>query len=708
VAAPQGVASPMPRAGHVSPAASATVLSRLLRARNKVTPRPCFGTPVAPNSTPMCGLAGLLHSDALTADALMRAVEAMIAPIAHRGPDDSGVWADPAGGVALGFRRLSIIDLSPNGHQPMQSASGRFTMVFNGEVYNFQELRRELETSGAPPRFRGRSDSEVMLAAFERWGVEQSLPRFVGMFALAVWDAAERTLFLARDRFGKKPLFIYSRPGFVSFGSEIKALVAGPAFDRTLDPEALTAYLRYLYVPAPATIYRHVRKLEPGHLLTIRDIRAPLPRSVPYWVLEEVARRGLADPFTGSDAEGIAEVERLIDESARLRMIADVPLGAFLSGGIDSSTVVAVMQRASPRPVRTFSVAFDDADFNEADHAARVAQHLGTDHTEIRLTADDALALVPRIADWFDEPLADPSQLPTFLICQEARREVTVAVSGDGGDEVFAGYNRYAFGERVIAPALGVPAAARRLVAAGIGAMTPGSWDRLYEAVAPVLPGGLRHRLPGDKLHKLGSLLRTDSPRAMYRSLLSAWQDPAPLVVGGRDTPGVVDRILEADGTGGASLLDRMMLADQLGYLPDDLLAKVDRVSMAVSLEVRVPLLDHRVVEFAWRLPRRFKIRDGRSKWVLRQVLARHVPAQLVDRPKMGFSIPIDRWLRGSLREWAEALLAPDRLKAAGALEPRAVRRAWDDFVAGRGRAGAALWAVLQFQAWHERWIGRA
>ena len=543
-----------------------------------------------------------------------------------------------------------------------------------------------------------------MLAAFERWGVVESLPRFVGMFALAVWDARERVLHLARDRFGKKPLYVYAERGIVTFGSELKALVAGPAFDRTLDPEALTAYLRYLYVPAPRTIYARARKLPPAHVLSIRDAGSPLPESTPYWSVEAAARHGAADPFPGSDAEAVAEAERLIGEAARMRMVADVPLGAFLSGGIDSSTVVALMQQASDRPVRTFSVAFDEQDYNEADHAARVAAHLGTDHTEIRLRGDDALDLVPRLAEWFDEPLADPSQLPTFLICQEARREVTVAISGDGGDEIFGGYNRYTYGERVIEPALGVPAAARHALAAGLGVMAPGTWDRVYKSVVPVLPVSLRHRLPGDKLHKLGTLLRADSPREMYRTLLSAWQDPAALVVGGRETPDVVGRIL-GNGDTDQPLLDRMMLADQLGYLPDDLLAKVDRVSMAVSLEVRVPLLDHRVAEFAWRLPRRFKVRDGQGKWILREVLYRHVPRALVDRPKMGFSVPIDRWLRGPLRTWAEDLLAPERLRAVGALEVAPVRHAWEEFLAGRGPTGAGLWAVLLFQAWHDRWI---
>lgn len=650
----------------------------------------------------MCGLAGFLTATPSDGDTLARAVGRMIAPIAHRGPDDEGVWVAAESGLALGFRRLAIIDLSEQGHQPMRSATERFTMVFNGEVYNFEDLRRELEGLGA--RFRGRSDSEVILAAFEQWGVTASLPRFLGMFAIAVWDARDHVLHLTRDRLGKKPLYVYARDGLVSFGSEIKALVPGPAFDRTIDHDALVSYLRYLYVPAPRTIYRHVRKLEPGRVLSIRDARAPLPDTVPYWSAEEAARRGAADPFTGSDDDAVAEADRLIGDAARRRMVADVPLGAFLSGGLDSSTIVALMQAASSRPVRTFSVGFEAGDYNEAPHAARVARHLGTDHTEITLTPDDARGLVPSLPDFFDEPLADPSQLPTYLICREARRELTVAVSGDGGDEVFGGYNRYAFGARLIGPASRMPAAARRLVSAGISAVRPDGWDRLFQRVGPVLPSSLRHRLPGEKLHKVGALLRADSPAGMYRSLLSAWQDPRALVLTGDEPSGAVERVFSNGAPLG--LVDRMMLADQLTYLPDDLLAKVDRVSMAVSLEVRVPLLDHRVVEFAWRLPARFKIRDGQTKWLLRQVLHRYVPATLVDRPKMGFSVPIDRWLQGPLRGWAEDLLAPERLRRAGILAPGPVRRAWERFKEGRTARGQGLWAILMFQAWHERWIG--
>lgn len=650
----------------------------------------------------MCGFAGYLTARPGTDASHREAVARMIAPIAHRGPDDDGVWVAAEAGVALGFRRLAIIDLSERGHQPMRSASGRFTMVFNGEVYNFAELRRELESAGAG--FSGHSDSEVMLAAFERWGIARAVPRFVGMFAIAVWDAHERCLHLGRDRLGKKPLFVYAEPGLVSFGSELKALMAGPSFDRSVDADALTAYLRYLYVPAPRSIFRRAFKLPPGHLLTLRDANGPLPQAEPFWSVEGAMRRGLADPFTGSDDEAIAEAERLIGDAARLRMIADVPLGAFLSGGIDSSTVVAMMQERSDRPVRTFSVGFDEADYDEGAHAAAVAAHLGTSHTGVRLTAEDALRLVPQLPDWFDEPLADPSQLPTFLICREARREVTVAVTGDGGDEVFAGYNRYRLGERLITASARLGRVGRAVAAGGIGLLDPGGWDRVMRVAAPVLRRAGAPRGTGERMHKLRVALRQPDASAIYRSLLSAgFPEPGRLVPSGHDADGAVARAFGTDAP--LQAMERMMLADQIEYLPDDLLAKVDRVSMAVSLEVRVPLLDHRLVEFAWRLPRRFKVRDGVSKWLLRQLLYRRVPARLIDRPKMGFSVPIDRWLRGALRPWAEDLLAPTELARSGMLDVTAARGAWERFLRGQGAvSGTAIWALVNFQAWRRRW----
>lgn len=617
----------------------------------------------------------------------------------HRGPDDGGIWVDPRQGVAFGFRRLSIIDLTECGHQPMSSQSGRFTIIFNGEVYNFGDLRRDLERVGTS--FAGHSDTEVILAAFEQWGIEASVRRFVGMFAMAVWDAETHTLSLIRDRMGIKPLFYYHEPGYFSFGSELKALAAGPCFSREIDRDALTAYLRYLFVPAPRSIWRGVRKLMPGHILTVRDPALAPAEPVPFWSIRAAAHTGVAEPFGGSGQEAIDALERLLADAVALRMIADVPVGALLSGGVDSSVVVALMQATSDRPVKTYTIAFDDPAHDEAACARRVAHYLHTEHTELLVTGREALDVIPRLPEMFDEPHGDPSQVPTYLVSALARREVTVALTGDGGDELFAGYNRYTWGARVLGRAERLPTRVRQLLAAGIGSVTPGDWDRLHRAVSRVLPPAFRQRFPGDKARKIASMLQESSAPAMYRSLLSAWQQPEQLVIGAAESPDIVLQVL---GGSGLPLLDRMMLCDQIAYLPDDLLTKVDRASMAVSLEARVPLLDHRVVEFSWKLPHGLKVRGTQGKWILRQVLHRHVPAELVDRPKTGFSVPVDAWLRGPLKDWASDLLSRGRLARGGVLDPDVVAREWREYAAGHRPGGLGIWAVLMFQAWHERW----
>src|SRR3954471_17335537 len=592
----------------------------------------------------MCGFAGLLTTSAYTHDRLADSVRRMIAPIAHRGPDDSGVWADEHAGVALGFRRLAILDLSPYGHQPMWSPSGRFIAAFNGEVYNFAELRGQLQQRGF--RFRGRSDTEVVVAAFEHWGVENAVQRFVGMFAIAVWDANRRELSLVRDRLGKKPLYVYREPGLVTFGSELKALVAGPSFDRSIDRQALASYLRYLYVPAPRSIFEHATKLPAGHILTIADAAAGLPPARPYWSLAEVARAGLAQPIT-HERDAVEQLDALIGEAVRTRMVSDVPVGTLLSGGVDSSTIVAFMQESSSRAVKTYTIGFDAAEFDEAAHAARVARHIGTDHRQLTVTGSDARALIPKLPTIFDEPFADPSQLPTFFVSQLARQHVTVALCGDGGDELFGGYNRYVYGTRMLPRVNRLPLGMRQWLAAGVGSVSAESLNRM---------GGRF----GERLHKVGTLMAAESVGDMYRSLLSAWQQPEDIVVGVGAGLDENERILNDSHP--ERLLDRMMLADQMTYLPDDLLAKMDRASMAVGLEVRAPLLDHRIVELSWRLPSALKLRGRTGKWILRQILYRRVPRRLIDRPKMGFSVPIDRWLRGPLRRWAEELLAPSAI----------------------------------------------
>jgi asparagine synthase (glutamine-hydrolysing) len=646
----------------------------------------------------MCGLTGIFTSRDWTDERLTAVTTRMSDTIAHRGPDDSGAWVDGAAGIALGFRRLSIVDLSPLGHQPMESASHRFVVTFNGEVYNHRDLRRELESVGC--QFRGHSDTEVILAAFERWGIRTSVRRFVGMFAIAVWDRQRRELSLIRDRLGIKPMFVYHRPGLVTFGSELKAIVACDEFDSALDLASLTSYLRYLYVPAPRSIFERVSKLSPGHILTVSDAASSLPESVPYWSVESIAAAGNDEPFRGTDGDAVSQLEALLTDATRLRMQADVPLGALLSGGIDSSTVVALMQASADRPVKTFTIGFDRREFDEAQHARAIASHLGTDHTELYLTGHDALAVVPTLAEMFDEPLADPSQIPTFLVCQLARRQVTVALTGDGGDELFGGYNRYIHGERLIGGFQNWPRPIRRLTAASLTSVSAHRWNRMQDALRPVFPAAGRTRLIGEKVHKFGDLLRADSSFGMYRSLLSAWQNPEVFVAGAgpnaSSDPG-------PRGDESLSLLEQMMLADQGAYLPDDLLAKVDRASMAVSLEARVPILDHRVVEFSWMLGRKFKLRDGRGKWILRQILYKHVPASLVDRPKMGFSVPIAEWLGGPLKDWAGDLLLST--EPGGVLRGDIVREEWDRFLAGNIASAPGIWALVMFQAWQARWL---
>lgn len=645
----------------------------------------------------MCGFAGLLLTGGASGLDLDQTVARMTATLVHRGPDDVGQWTDPVAGIALGFRRLAIVDLSAHGHQPMRSASGRFMLAFNGEVYNHVALRHELEEAGF--RFRGHSDTETVLAAFEHWGVRVAVGRFVGMFAMALWDVENRTLSLIRDRLGIKPLYFGRKGGSFLFGSELKALMAVPGFDRTIDEEAIAAYLRYRYIPAPRSIFRDVQKLLPGHILVIPAGDMGTGRVEPYWSVAEVMESGLADPVVGSDDEIDMEVERLLEDSVRLRLQADVPLGALLSGGIDSSLVVAVAQRVSPSSLKTFCIGFDDVEHNEAPHAAAVARHLGTVHTELTVTGEDALQLVPRLPVMFDEPLANASQIPTYLVCELARRDVTVALSGDGGDEIMAGYHRYLHGERLISRMNHVPSGLRRLAAAGIGSVSSSGWDRTYRAVSPLLPGGARHRLAGQKATKFGNLLKGASEAEMYRSLLSAWQEPERFLRGSAPGASPIDAALERFA--GLPLLERMMATDQVTYLPDDLLAKVDRASMAIGLELRVPLLDHRLVEFGWRLPRTQKIRDGHGKQVLRRILFRHVPKELVERPKTGFTVPVSAWLNGPLREWAADLLSGD---SGDLLSRDAVLGAWGAFRKGEHHLADGLWTILQLIAWRREW----
>ncbi len=647
----------------------------------------------------MCGIAGFI-GDFQNEQELQARARVMAGRLHHRGPDDTGAWVDPQLGLGLAHARLSILDLSPEGHQPMASSCGRYLMVFNGEVYNHIELRRELEREGVR-HWRGHSDTEVMLAAIASWGLPAALKRFVGMFAFALWDRETRRLSLARDRMGEKPLY-YGRQGrLFLFGSELKALRAHPGFGAGVDRNALGQMLRFAYVPSPHSIYEGIRKLPAGCYLTLDPAADSDPAPVAYWSVREAAERGQADPFRGSEAEALDELERLLGEAIGLQMIADVPLGAFLSGGIDSSTIVALMQAQSARPVKTFSIGFWEQSFNEAEHAKAVAVHLGTEHTELYVTPQQALDVIPRLPELYDEPFADSSQVPTFLVSQLAREHVTVSLSGDAGDELFGGYNRYFWAVQIWRKLGRLPAPLRRLMAGAITSVSPAAWDRLFGTLQPILPGRLNQPNPGDKLHKLAGNLTIQAMQQVYPGLVTFWDDIPALVPGGRQGHSLVDR--PEDWPGLESFQHQMMCLDALTYLPDDILVKVDRAAMGVSLETRVPLLDHRVVEFAWRLPLDMKIRGEERKYLLRQLLYRHVPRELIDRPKMGFGIPLGEWLRGPLRDWGEALIEPSRLRNEGWLDPDPVHALWNEHLCGQRNWSYHLWNVLVFQAWLEQ-----
>jgi asparagine synthase (glutamine-hydrolysing) len=626
----------------------------------------------------------------------------MAAPLTHRGPDASGNWVASGDGAAMSHRRLAVIDTSPTGAQPMTSADGRYTICFNGEIYNYRDLRTRLLNGGVG--LKGGSDTETLLETIAHRGLSSALAEANGMFAFAVWDSQERKLFLARDRLGQKPLYYGWAAGTFVFGSQLAALRAHPAFDSSTDRTALASYLQYGMVPAPRSIHPGAWKLDAGHMLAITpgDVRAgQLPKSTAYWSARQVARQGLDTPWTDSAEAAVDRLDELLTDAVGQAMVSDVPIGAFLSGGIDSSTVVALMQKQSTCPVRTFSIGFDAAGYDEAKYAARVAQHLGTEHTEAYMTAADAQAAIPDLPGIYDEPFADPSQLPTYLVSRLARRDVTVALSGDGGDETFAGYNRYTWPERIMNVSRRLPGPAQRAVRYGATALSPGAYNRLFDRFGPMLPKPFRQAQAGEKLAKIADLLGCADEDEMYRTLISFWRTPASALADAGDAAA-----LEPDAAPalpGASSAERYMLRDTLCYLPDDILVKLDRAAMALSLETRAPLLDHRVVEFGWSLPMAIKMRDGRGKWPLRALLARHLPAELIDRPKMGFAVPIDTWLRGDLRAWADGLLDADRLRAGGLFDADTVHAVWQEHLSGQRNHQYRLWPVLMFEAWRDR-----
>lgn len=641
----------------------------------------------------MCGVTGLWRWTNF-GESIGLSVTRMADALRHRGPDNGGIWVDADAGLAFGHRRLAIVDLSAAGHQPMLSSDERYVLAYNGEIYNHAALRREIDDAGPSVKWRGHSDTETLLEGIRLWGLEAVLEKSVGMFAVALWDRRERTLRLARDRMGEKPLYYGWAGKDFAFASELKALRALPGFDNAVDRDALALFTQACAVPSPFSIYKDIRKLAPGTVLTLSfaDVRRRhLPEPVAYWSVALAASAGLSQPVA-DEREGLGQLELLLKQAVADQMVADVPLGAFLSGGVDSSTVVALMQSQSNRPVQTFTVGFDEAGFDEAPYAAAVARHLGTEHHEVRMSPRDAQDVITRLPVIYDEPFADSSQIPTFLVSTVARRKVTVALSGDGGDELFGGYNRYFWGKRIWNWLRLMPLPIRNGIGSGILSIPPSAWQRLGQ-LTPFLSQ------PGDKAQKLGRHLQdVGNLDDLYRSLVTQWPRSSSLVRDGKAPQRLFDDGQLVRDIGEPE--HRMMLWDMLTYLPDDILSKVDRAAMAVSLETRVPMLDHRVVEYSWRLPLGMKIRSGQGKWALRQVLYKYVPRELIERPKAGFAIPVGQWLRGPLRDWAESLLDERRLREEGYLHAALVREKWLEHLSGRQDWTSQLWIILMFQGW--------
>lgn len=647
----------------------------------------------------MCGIIGFWHfAQTHRSEELTAIAHSMATSLAYRGPDDSGTWINEESGIAIAHRRLSIVDLSPLGHQPMHSVGGRYVIVFNGEIYNFVELRQDLTELGHS--FRGGSDTEVILASVLQWGIEAAVQRFRGMFAFALWDRAMNELYLVRDRVGEKPLYYgWIDQAFV-FASELKALQRHPNWKGNIDRDALALFMRYNCIPAPYSIYRGIYKLLPGTILKL-ETASQYSEPIPYWSAKSVVEFGMTNPIECSDADAIVKLDDLLRDAVRSQMVADVPLGAFLSGGVDSSTIVALMQAQSNRPIKTFSIGFHEIDYNEASYAEAVAEHLGTDHTQHYVTVNEAIAVIPKLPQLYDEPFADSSQIPTFLVSQLAKQKVTVSLSGDAGDELFGGYNRYVWGEKIRRKIAPLPKEIRQILAQVLTSQSPTTWNRHFEILGAILPSAYKVSLPGEKIHKLAQTLAMPDADSFYKSLVSHWKDPTALVLNSIEP---IEPPISLGNTqlwsNRISFAEHMMYLDLVTYLPNDILTKVDRASMGVSLESRVPFLDHRVIEFAWQLPLSLKIRQENNKWILRQVLYQYVPRQLIERPKMGFSVPIDQWLRSQLRDWAEDLLDKNCLDQGGFLNSSLIRQKWAEHLSGQHNWQYLLWNVLMFQSW--------
>jgi len=643
----------------------------------------------------MCGFAGFLGDTGISEGEFPQVLTQMGDAIKHRGPDDSGIWLNKKSDIGLVHRRLSILDLSAAGHQPMISPCKRFVLVYNGEIYNHREIRTELERRGGHFDWAGHSDTETLLAALRHWGIEGALSRLNGMFAFALWDDSEKSLILARDRMGEKPLYYGYHEGVFLFGSELKALEAYPGWKGEIDRDALTLFLRHNYVPAPWSIYKGIHKLHPAHYLVVREGAEQLFKPVCYWNIHAIAENGISHNKCDSK-ELIDELDVTMNRAIKYRMESDVPLGAFLSGGFDSSAVVAMMQSQSSKPVKTFSIGFNEKAYNEADHAKLVAEHLGTEHTELYVTPEEAMAVIPKLPHIYDEPFSDSSQIPTFLVSQLARQHVTVSLSGDGGDELFCGYNRYVMGYNMWQNLQRVPPMGRRFIS-WLLLRAPG---HSLEVMQRILPRRYRVSSLADRLPKLAEVLVHNDGKSFYQDLISHWKKPDQVVIDAKEPDNITmlfDKINNISDYKG-----QMMLLDMMTYLPDDILTKVDRASMAVSLEARVPMLDHELIEFSWKIPMESKLRAGQGKWLLRQVLYKYVPQKIMERPKMGFGVPIEQWLRGPLREWGEELLDEKRICDEGFFDPKLIRKKWNEHISGSARWHYLLWDVLMFQAWRE------
>lgn len=636
----------------------------------------------------MCGIAGLIDLKAQSStEDLHHITTKMTDTLFHRGPDGGDVWVDAETGVGLGHRRLAIIDLSEAGHQPMMSEDGRFVIVYNGEVYNAEDLRPELLEAGYS--FKGHSDTEVIVNGFSHWGVKATIEKLIGMFAIAAWDKKEKTFYLVRDRVGIKPVYWANTGKTFLFGSELKALYAHNDCPKEINRNAVASYMRHNYIPAPMTMFNGINKLMPGHILS-RDLQGN-QKIEAFWSLDTIIDNKV--DFTGTQSEAIDVLEDLLKDAVKRRMVSDVPLGAFLSGGIDSSTVAALMQAQSDQKVRTFSIGFEEEGYNEAKHAKAVAEHLGTDHTELYVTPAEARDVIPLLPDYYDEPFSDSSQIPTYLVSKMTRDHVTVALSGDGGDELFGGYTRYFTAQKFGQKLYSIPKPLRSLGAGMIKCLPPKTWDSIFN----IVPESKRPTLPGDKLYKLANVM-TGTKDDFYRRLISHWEQPEEIVVGATEPKGLVwdERVKQRV----PDFIDRMQYLDTLTYMTDDILTKVDRASMAVSLEARVPILDHRVIELAWSLPQSMKIKNGTGKWLLRQVLYRHIPKELIERPKMGFGVPIDQWLRGPLKDWADDLLNRDN----DLLHKGPILEKWNEHLSGQRNWQYHLWDILMLQSWMDKW----